>query len=85
MKASRLLCQGRVVITHAGADGSLRALVEGDSRVWLVERNDGYLWRCECPSFAYRQRCSHVHACWLIASLVQNSINVVRYAGGGDD
>ena len=74
-KANRLLVGGNIAVTYASPAGDLSALVLGDSdQVWLVQRRaeDGK-WLCQCPSFAYRGRCSHVQAVYLIASLVQNS------------
>jgi hypothetical protein len=66
-KAARLLTEGRVAITFADAEGNLRALVEGDSGVWLVQRRADGMWRCGCLSWCYRRKCAHVDAVHLVA------------------
>lgn len=66
-KAERMLVSGAVAITYADSAGNVRALVEGDSALWLVQRSPEGLWICGCPSWLYRHDCAHVAAVWLVA------------------
>ena len=64
-KAMRYLTEGRLIVSHARPNTSVRATCRGDGAVWRCGWDAGTWW-CDCP--ARTDQCAHLRALRLVTA-----------------